>query len=71
MTLKQASALGGIVVAAAYSIIADSPIWGDSRGTRSTIWLQLSDGRFLQKERQCSIESLTRALARTIGWAVR
>lgn len=28
MTLKQASALGGIVVAAAYSIIADSPIWG-------------------------------------------
>ena len=28
MTLKPASALGGIVVAAAYSIIADSPIWG-------------------------------------------
>lgn len=28
MTLKQASALGGIVVAAAYSIIAASPIWG-------------------------------------------
>ncbi|MBK4181720.1 hypothetical protein [Corynebacterium macginleyi] len=27
MTLKQASAVSGIVVAAAYSIIADSPIW--------------------------------------------
>ncbi|WP_284854219.1 hypothetical protein [Corynebacterium sp. MSK072] len=27
MTLKQASAVSGIVVAAAYSIIADSPFW--------------------------------------------
>ncbi|MER0089879.1 MULTISPECIES: hypothetical protein [Corynebacterium] len=27
MTLKQASAVAGIVVATAYSIIADSPIW--------------------------------------------
>lgn len=27
MTLKQASAVSGIVVAAAYSTIADSPIW--------------------------------------------
>lgn len=27
MTLKQVAAASGIVVAAAYSIIADSPIW--------------------------------------------